>query len=153
MRRTRSNVSAIWLRINIVYFVNMSCDGILCRVGINGKSFLLYKKKRSLIEDMSKLDTVCFMYIYVLFWRDCLTYGVLFCRAESSILVSRWVESFLDCCAPVENNITVYVCITMSVEEEKKFCFLSHFSDDARCRSLWEKKKVARKSMGQGWFK
>ena len=44
---------------------------------------------------MPKLDTVYFMYIYVSFFHDlfymsdnCLTYGVLFCRAESLVVVS-----------------------------------------------------------------
>ena len=73
---------------------------------------------------------------------NCLMCSVLYCRVESPIEVSRWVESF--CILKTlcirkrkrkENNITVSVSIFMSVVI--KFWFLCHFNDDTRDQYIW----------------
>ena len=71
------------MKINIVYFVNLSCDGILCR-----------KREEASLGDVNNwiLSTLCIFKCYfsmIDMGDNCLTYGVLFCRAESPILVSR----------------------------------------------------------------
>ena len=55
-----------------------------------------YRKSENTLRIVSKLDTVYLMYIYVSFGMscfymsdNCLTYGVLFCRVEGPVMVSR----------------------------------------------------------------
>ena len=104
---------------------------------------LFYRKRKEASSgDVSNwiLSTLCIFMCYfgmIDMTDNCLTYGVLICRAGSPIEVSRSVESFciLNHCASVENNITVYVCITMPVVI--KLWFLCHFSDDAGDQYVW----------------
>ena len=104
--------------------------------------FICRKREEASLGDVSNwiLFTLCIFMCYfgMIDMSDkCLIYGVLFCRAGSLIEVSRQVESFciLNCCASVENNITVYVCITVPVVI--KLWFLCHFSDDAGDQYVW----------------